>query len=159
MAKKKYSPKQGMDTGSPMLARKFTVVPKLASPTVLTMKILDGTEVDKMLMNDEITPTQHGTLNTLARRLREYGYDDLRSPNYEGVASSDPELVAEKKAEKIRGAVALLDKMDKHHQIGRYRRKKLVNLALVDAPWGDKKAQVEDLKICIAALDDIFMQR
>jgi hypothetical protein len=159
MTRRKYQPRDGMDTGAPLLHRHFTVVPRLVNPTTMTMKSIDQTEADKMLMNDTITPAEHGTLNTLAKRLREYGYDDLRSPNYDGVISSDPELVSAKKADKIRGAVALIDRMDKHPGIGRYRRKKLINLALIDAPWGNKRNQVEDLKATIAAMDEIFMRR
>jgi hypothetical protein len=115
--------------------------------------------MDKLLMHDVITSAEHGTLGTLAKRLRDYGYDDLRSPNYEGVISADASAVADKKADKIRGAVNLIGKMDAHPTIGRHRRKKLVNLALYDAPWGDKRNQIEDIKHCIRALDDIFMRK
>ncbi len=160
MVRRKYQPKDGMDIGTPEMARRFTIVPKLSSPTVMSMKILDGSEADRMLMQDEITAVEHGTLNTLAKRLRDFGYDELRSPNYEGSGGGlDPEIVGDRKANKIRGAVDLIAKMDSHPHIGRYRRKKLVNLSLYDAPWGNKRNQIEELHACIHALEDIFIRR
>ena len=146
-----------MDMGTPELARKFTVVPKLSSPTETSMKVLDGNEIDRLLLHDLITPAQHGTLNNLARRLHSFGFIGLKSPDYASRIHADAELVADKKAETIRGAVSLIKKMDGHPSIGRGRREKLVNMVVHDAPWGKLRHQVEDLHHCIRALDDIFL--
>lgn len=158
MKRRKYQqPHEAMDVGSPMLARHFTIIPKLSSPTTLAMKVLDSTEMDKLLMNDVLTSAEHGTLVTLAKRLEDCGFSDLRSPAYDSPIHADPSEVADKKADKIRGAVSLIAKMD--NAMGRYNRKKIINLALYSAPWGDKRNQIEDLKHCIRKLDDIFTRR
>lgn len=149
-----------MDVGSPQLARHFTIVPKLSSPTTLSMKILDSSEMDKLLMQDVLTPAEHGTLVTLAKRLEDCGFSELRSPAYDSPVHADPSAVADKKADKIRGAVALIEKLDK--AIGRYNRKRIINLALYSTPWTGqypKRNQIEDLKHCIRSIDEIFTRR
>src|SRR6478736_2700458 len=129
--------RDAMDAGTPQMARHFTVVPKLVSPTETTMKVLDGGEIDRLLLHDVINPNHHGTLSMLAKRLYAYGFSGMRSPDYASPPTHlDPELVSAKKAETIRGAVALIKKMDGHPHIQRHRRVKLVNLVLYDAGWG-----------------------
>jgi len=123
------------------------------------MKIMDGSEVDRMLMNDSITAAEHGTLMVLTRRLQKFGFMGLRSPAYDSPVHADPELVADKKATVIRGAVSLIDRMDKHPAIGKARRQKLINLVLEDVPWGKLRHQIEDVRHCIRALDDLFLSR
>lgn len=143
-----------MDAGSPMMAKHFSIVPKLSSPTTMVMKVMDNGELDSMLMHDTITTNEHATLCTLAKKLRDFGYSDLRSPNYESRIHADASGVADKKADTIRGAVALIGKMDT--AMGRFNRKKLINLALYDAPWGD---DTNSLKECIAHMDNIFIRK
>src|SRR6478609_8801608 len=151
--KRKKTITEGMDAGSPQMARHFTIVPKLSSPTTTSMKVLDGSEIDELLLKDVINPAEHGTLNSLASKLLACGFSALRSPDYSSPIFSDPSIVSDKKAQALRGAVHLIDKMDKHEKIGPHRRKKLINLVLQDVPWtGDK----EELKACVFALDDVF---
>lgn len=156
MPKRKYQQvaKDAMDAGSPMMARHFTIVPKLSSPTTMAMRVLNGSEIDKMLMDDAVTTVEHATLCTLAKKLRDFGYSDLRSPNYESPIHADASGVGDKKADTIRGAVALIGKMD--DAMGRFNRKKLINLALYDAPWGNN---ADALKTCIRAMDNIFNRK
>lgn len=156
MKRRKQMPVAGMDAGTPEMARRFTMVPRLSDPTTTTMKVIDGTELDKLLMLDVITTTQHATMLTLEKRLHGYGFMGVKSPDYSSPIHADAGAVSDKKAEKLRGAVHLVEKMDRHKDIGRHRRKKLVNLVLLDAPWGQK---LDDLQVCIRALDDIFLGR
>lgn len=158
MKRKRTNP-AGMDAGTPEMARRFTMVPRLSDPTTTTMKVIDGTELDKLLMHDAITTTQHATLMTLEKRLHGYGFMGVKSPDYSSPIHADAGAVSDKKAEKLRGAVHLVGKMDKHPHIGAHRRKKLVNLVLLDAPWGKLRHQIEELHHCIRALDDIFLGR
>lgn len=159
MARKKTPQRDAIDFGTPEMARRFTIVPRLSSPTTMTGKVIDGDEIDRMLLRDEIKPAQHGTLTMLAKRLHSYGYVALKSPDYSSRIHADAEAVADKKSEIIRGAVNLIKKMDDHPAIGKYRRMKLISLVLEDAKWGDKRNQLEDLWHCIRALDDIMMKR
>ena len=141
------------------MARHFSIVPKLTDPTTLSMKVMDGSEIDTLLLHDVISTMQHATLSTLAKRLHGYGFVGLKSPDYTSPVFSDQSIVSDNKAQTIRGAVHLFDKMDKHPHIGKFRRKKLVHLVLQDAPWGKFRHQVEELHAVINALDDIFMRR
>lgn len=151
---RRHKQMDGMDQGTPEMARRFTLVPKLSDPTTLTMKNMAGDEVDKLLLNDLITAMQHSTLQTLAKRLHGYGFIGLKSPDYSSPVFSDATEVSARKAETIRGAVSLIAKMDKHMSIGRHRRKQVVNLCLYDAPWAGT-----GLSDVILALDDIFLNR
>lgn len=154
--KRKYQQVEAADYGTREMARHFTIIPKLIDNNTRAGRVLDGTAIDALLMNDVIDPMQHATLTMLANRLHSYGFVGLKSPDYSSPIHADPTQVSEKKAQALRGAVHLIEKMDKHPNIGRYRRKKLVNLALMDAPWGKLRHQIEDLRACIAALDHIF---
>jgi hypothetical protein len=155
----KKTNKPAADFGTPQLARHFTIVPKLSDPTTLTGKIMDGGEIDRLLLHDVISANQHGTLTMLAKRLYSYGFSGMRSPDYASPPTHlDPELVSAKKAEVIRGAVSLIKKMDNHPYIQQHRRMKLINLVLYDAAWGRLRHQIEDLHACCQALDDIFIR-
>lgn len=156
MAKKRKQSDMGMDAGTPEMARHFNIVPRLSSPTTTTMKVLDGNEIDRLLLVDAINPSQHATLTTLANKLLACGFSALRSPDYSSPIFSDPSVVADKKANTIRGAVSIIKRMDNHSLIGKYRRKQTVNLVIQDAPW---KGQMEELHAIIRALEEILIGR
>lgn len=155
MARKRKVHISPADMGTPELARRLTVVPKLVNPTTYAGKVIDGSEIDRLLMADAITPAQHATLGLLAKKLHGYGFYALKSPDYASRVHADATAVAEKKAESLRGAVHLIEKMDRHKDIGRYRRKKLINLVLLDAPY----EEVEELQTAVFALDNLFSGR
>jgi hypothetical protein len=155
MAKRRET-KGVIDMGTPELSRRFTVVPRLSDPTTLAGKILDGSEVDKLLLHDVITPAEHGTLGTLLKKLHAFGFIGLKSPSYDGAIHADPAQVSAKKAELMRGAVSLFARMDRHRFIGPVTRKRLINLALYDAPWTSPAVA---LKQAVRGLDEIFSQR
>jgi hypothetical protein len=157
--RKETSEIQAMDPGAPLLVRHFKVVPKLTDNSTRAMRVLDGTEIDALLFRDEIDHIQHSTLTLFSRRLQSYGYMNLKSPSLEGGVSADPAIVSDKKAQALRGAVQLIDRLDRHPHIGKYRRKKLVQLATEDAAWGKLRHQIEELHSVIRALDDILMKR
>lgn len=159
MARKRKTQIEAADFGTPQLARHFTVVPKLVDNNTRAGRVLDGTEVDAMLLHDLIDPAQHSTLTLFARKLQSYGFSGIKSPDYSGRIHADPTLVSERKAEALRGAVQMIEKLDRHPHIGKYRRKKLVNLVTEDAPWGKLRHQIEELHHCIRALDDILMKK
>lgn len=159
MTRKRRPPPSSIDFGTPQMARHFTIVPKLSDPTTLAGKVMDGSEIDRLLLVDAIDPAQHATLSMLAKRLHGYGFMGMKSPDYSSPIHADATAVADKKAESLRGAVHLISKMDKHPHIGAFRRKKLVNLVLQEAPWGKLRHQIEELHSCVRALDDIFVGR
>lgn len=155
MSRRKRPETQPLDMGTPQLQRRFTVVPKYSDPTTLTAKILDGSEVDRLLLKDAIDPVQHGTLNTLTKKMHAFGFIGLKSPSYDGAIHADPAQVSAKKAELMRGAVSLIDRMDRHPKIGRALRTRLINLALYDKPWG---SDLVNLTEAVKGLDDLFQR-
>lgn len=149
----------GADYGTKELSRHFRIVPKLTDPSTMAGRVMDGDEVDRLLLIDAIDTMQHATLRTLQKRLHGFGFVGMRSPDYSSPIHADATAVGDKKAETIRGAVHLFERLDKHPHIGMHRRKKVVNLVIQDAPWGDKRHQYEELHHVIRALDDIFISR
>lgn len=153
-----------MDMGTREFSQHHLVIPKLVDPTTMAGRVLDATEIDRLLLNEAIGIIMHGTLEAFAKKLHSFGFVGLKSPDYSSPIFADATAVSEKKANLIRGAVALFNRMDKHPDIGPYRRKKIVNLVLTDAPWQGKKKQlsedqIEELHKVIRALDQIFSQR
>ena len=159
MAKRKRSITNAADFGTPEMARHFSIVPKLSDPTTLTGKVMDGDEIDRLLMQDVISPAEHGTLRSFEKKLHGFGFVSLKSPDYSSPIHADATAVADRKADTIRGAVHLFSKMDKHPDIGPHRRKKLVNMALMDAPWGKLRHQIEELHATVEALNDVFLRK
>lgn len=159
MAKRKKDIPQPstIDMGTSEMARQFKIVPTYTSHTDRASRVMDGTEVDRMLLNDQLNINQHATLNLLARKMNSYGMGSIKSPDYAGRIMSDPQLVSERKAQALRGAVHLIDKLDKHPHVGKFRRKKLINLVMEDGEWGHLRHQLEELWACVSVLDDIFM--
>jgi hypothetical protein len=151
---RRHKQMNGADYGTSEMSRQFTIVPKLSDPTTLTGKVMDGDEVDRMLLRDEINPMQYATLCTLAERLHGYGFIGIKSPDYSSPVFSDATEVSARKADTIRGAVSLIAKMDRHASIGRHNRKRVINLVCVRAPWVGS-----GLDAVIMALDDIFINR
>lgn len=155
MPRKRSKNIQPIDMGTQELHRRFTVVPKYSDPTTLSGKVLDGNEVDKLLLHDQIDPVQHGTLNTLHKKMHAFGFIGLKSPSYDGAVHADPAAVTAKKAELMRGAVSLMARMDRHPRIGIHLRKRLVNLVLYDTPWGWDYDKLHD---ACRGLDDVFQR-
>lgn len=140
------------DNGTPELARRFTVVPKLTEYNNWSVKVMDETEIDRLLLQGVITPNQHSSLEGFMRRLHKVGFVGLKSPDYSSPISADPAKVGDRKAMAIRGVVKLTARLDK--KIGPAKRRALVNLVLLDAPW-----KGDDLIECIRFLDDAIQGR
>lgn len=154
MAKRKKVDVAAMDPGTPQMARHFKIVPRLTDNVTRAMRVLDGTEIDAMLLRDEITTMQHSTLNLLAQKMHGYGFINLKSPDFSSRVHADATVISDRKAEALRGAVKLFRKMDDH--MGRHRRIKMINLVMMDKPWGRLRHQLDDLHYSIRQLDDIF---
>lgn len=145
------------DFGTSELGRRFSVVPKLTRGNYgYNAKVLDETELDRLLLADRITAAEHSTLEALLKRLHKSAFVGLKSPSYDAVISADASIVADKKAQTIRSMVKIIDKMDNHAEIGRANRAALINLVLLDIPWAASDGVLKD---CCKALDYIFTNR
>lgn len=126
--------KETVDIGTSEISERLTVVPKLTRGQYgFNAKVVDETEIDRLLLEDIITTDHHSTLENFLGRLHRVGFVGLKSPAYDSPVHADPSVVGDKKAHAIRGVVKLFAKMDS--AMGKERRISLVNLVLLDLPW------------------------
>lgn len=153
MTRKKVSAstRQPVDYGSPHLAKRFTIVPKLTASNGYHGKVVDDTEIDKLLLHDDISALEHSLLVALLQRLRKATFIGLKSPDFNGVAHSDPSIMADRKANAVVSVVGLMKRLDQ--KLGRAQRASLINLVLLDVPW---PGTLDALHGCIFALQDLF---
>lgn len=148
------------DFGTPQIAQRLSVVPKRTASGDYLGKIVDETEIDRLLLHDRISAMEHSILEALMRRLYKANFVGLRSPSWEAPVQSDPTIMADKKANQIRSMVRIIEQMDE--KMGRTRRSALVNLVLMDAPWPEppnKDGELETLHGVIDTLQDILARR
>lgn len=141
--------KEAIDIGTSELSQHFKLVPRLTRGSYgYNARVMDETEIDRMLLADRISANEHSTLENLLARLHKVGFVGLKSPAYDAPIKADPSAVGDRRAHAIRGVSRLLSAMDM--AMGADKRKALVNLVLIDAPWeyGDK-----ELKECLRAME------
>lgn len=156
MSRKKKSASassEAADYGTQELARRFTVVPTFNRGPMggLSGRVVDETEIDRLLLHDRITPEQYSILEALLRRLQRASYLGLKSPNYDARISADPTIVSAKKVAAIRSMVKLNSEMDS--SMGAPTRMALIDLVLLDREWPGDDASLHE---AIARLRDIF---
>jgi len=95
--------------------------------------VVDETEIDRLLLVDAITPSDHSILENFMRLLLKANFVGIRSPVYEAPVSADPSIVGDRRANQIRAVVSLFRKLDE--RIGKEKRMCLVNLVLLDRKW------------------------
>ena len=148
MGKKASRSIKATDYGSPGLARHFTVVPKLTASNGFTGKVVDDTEIDRLLLHDEINSLEHSLLVALLNRLHVASFVGLKSPDLNGVGSSDPSRAADRKVQAVLTITGITERMDR--TFGRGKRMALVNLVLMDVQWpfDDWLQSIQASKIC-----------
>lgn len=143
-----------IDYGAPELAQRFTIVPKLTLSNGFHGKVVDDTEIDGLLLHDSISALEHSLLVALLQRLHKAMFVGLKSPDFNGVAYSDPSRLADRKAHAVMSVCGLVKQMDR--RMGRVRRTALVNLVLLDTPW---PGSLVSLRKSIVALQDVIGDR
>jgi hypothetical protein len=149
--KKGSNSTRATDFGPPELAKRFTIVPKLSATSGYHGKVADDTEIDHLLLLDRITSAEHSMLVALLQKLHKATFVGLKSPDFNGVAHSDPSRMADRKANAVMSVCYLMKKMDQ--LIGRGYRTALINLVLLDAPW---PGTIDSLRQCVLTLQDIM---
>jgi hypothetical protein len=127
------STRQRADYGTPELARRFSVVPKLSMSSGYNGKVIDDTEIDRLLMKDTINSMEHSLLVALFRVLRSASFVGLKSPDFNAISAPDPVGIADRKAFAVRRMASLTIVLDR--QAGRAVRCALIDLVLLDRPW------------------------
>ena len=161
MGKKKIAEPSSdpVDYGTAELGRQFRVVPVLArGPNAgFNARVADETEIDRLLLNDLITPHEHSILEDFLRKLLKANIGALRSPSYEAPVQSDPSIIGDKRAQLMRSIVGIITDMDGHKSIGPVRRRAVVNMLLIDTAWPSDN--LTGLKDAIFALQNIMSGR
>lgn len=151
MTKSKKEP-VSRDMGTTEMARRFTVVPKIDASNTWHGKVMDETEIDRLLLKDIITPAEHSVLEALMKKLHKMGFVGVKSPDYSSPIHADATAVGDKRAQSIRGMVRIIRDLDK--EIGTHFRVSLVNLCLIDMPWphstDDLKSSIKRLMMIIS---------
>jgi hypothetical protein len=151
--KKKVEAAVARDWGTPELARRFSVIPKLSLSNGYSGRVVDDTEIDRLLVRDEINSLQHSLLVALLKLLRDASFGGLKSPDLNSVFAADPVGMADRKAKAVYKMVNFTKALDR--RAGRPARIALINLVLLDVPW-DCPTSLAD---AILALQDIFGDR
>jgi hypothetical protein len=127
-------PNDVIDTGTDEIHKRRTVVPKLTrGMSGYNFKVMDETEVDRLLLREAITPNQHSTLERFLAKLQKVGFSSLRSPDYSSPIHADAEAVGDKKALALKGITALIEELDE--SVGIAVRVYLVALVTEDREW------------------------
>lgn len=151
LTKQKHSSTRATDYGPSELAKRFTVVPKLTTSNVYTGKVVDDSEIDRLLFLDRINALEHSLLVALLNRLHRAMFIGLKSPDFNGVAHSDPSRISERKAVAVMGICHIVKAMDK--VMGHANRMALINLVLLDVPWPNGLPVLHD---CVLTLQDVL---
>ena len=130
------------------------MVPKLTASNGYTGKVVDDSEIDRLLLNDTISSVEYSLLVALLHKLHRATFVGLKSPDFNGVAHSDPSLMADRKANAVMSVVGIVRQMDK--AMGRANRAALIDLVLLDVPW---PSDLPCLHRCVLALDGVLTSR
>jgi hypothetical protein len=143
------------DYGTREIARQFTVVPKLTRGLYgYNSRVVDETEIDRLLLRGIINSAQHSTLEGLMRRLHRMNFVGIKSPSLDSPVYADPAIVGDKRAQAVRGMVKIFLRLDE--KMGADKRRALVNLVLMDAIWPGDDASLLD---SITYLEDAIAGR
>ena len=145
--------REATDYGTNLLAQRFTVVPKLTASNGFQGKVADDTEIDALLLCNSISALEHSLLVALLQRLHKAMFVGLKSPDFNGVAYSDPSRLADRKAHAVMSVCGLMRRMDE--AMGRARRSALVDLVIQDVPWPSHL----NLHLSILALQNVMGDR
>lgn len=147
------SKKEAIDFGTPERQSKATIVPCLYSRSYdYHARVMDGTEIDRMLMRGGITPNEHNTLERFSEELRRAGYLSIRSIDLsDPIQSSDPSHLADRKAGKLVRVVMLIRAIDQ--AVSRKERDALIDLCLMD-----REVKIPSLFKAVRAIDNFFIQ-
>ena len=66
------------------------MVPKLTASNGYTGKVVDDSEIDRLLLCDSISSVEYSLLVALLHKLHRATFVGLKSPDFNGIAHSDP---------------------------------------------------------------------
>lgn len=149
MKKSKENPE---DMGTPEISKRYRVIPVLTRGQFgMNAKVVDETEIDRLLLEDHINPSQHAALENFLNRLVRGGFVGLKSPSYDAPISADPAMVAARKSEAIRAASHMIGHL--RRVVGRNKTDSLMNLVLMDKKW---ELPIAELHSCVNLMERYF---
>lgn len=148
--------KRVVDFGTAERQDHGTIVPALyrdGSSYDYHAKVMDATQIDRLLMDGKITPNQHNTLERFSEELRKAGFMSIRTIDLsDPIQSSDPAHIADRKAAKLVKIVLIFKELEK--VLTHKERDLLVDMCLTDrSPEGFLPLIGKAVKV----IDDFFV--
>ncbi len=152
MAKKNTPPtRKAIYLGTPELQNRYTIVPKLRNLWEYHAKVIDGCELDSMLIEGKINHSQHNTLERFSAILHRAGYAKIGSVDLSNASVKlDPSYVADKKSKAMMRIVKMMNYIEK--EAGRVPRLSVINMIVTDTPIQD----IKHLHKVVNALENYF---
>ena len=146
----RHNQKEAIILGTPELQAKHTIVPKLRNMWDYHAKVIDGCELDKLLMEGKINPSAHNTLDRFAAILHRSGFLKSHSIDWANPGGQiDPSLSAAKKSQSVLKMVKIMEYLDR--KAGRQARMSVVNMIILD-----QHSDLIHVNAVVSALDDYF---
>lgn len=114
-------------------------------------QVMDGCELDSMLLNNIITTPQYNTLGRFAAILHRAGYATIKSVDLSSPGGQiDQSRAADKKSKQMMRLVKLMTYLDDN--AGRQARLVVINMIILDTPIKD----IKHLNKMVISLDGYF---
>lgn len=147
--------KHSIDTGNPEGTKHKTMVavPAPGRPGKIHLKVVDQTELDRLLYRKQITPDQWSTGDQVYNLLYRAGMlgASKSTLNVSGI-SGDPQHISDKKSDALVMLGVLIDHLDR--ACGRPTRELFLNMLILDRPVSGK--QVEYIVLALTEVDKAF---
>lgn len=143
---------EARDTGTPELAKRRRVQPRLNSRFSYDLYVADGSGPDKLLSDGLIDTNQHATLLAFTVMMHRANMLGPKSPAMERVTNSDPSMISQKVADAMRGVSRVIRNLDL--KIGRNMREQVVNLCMLDQPLANPELLGQAIESLRRSLDE-----
>lgn len=147
--------KPTIDTGTPegMKHKKMVAVPAPGRPGKIHLRVVDQTELDRMLDRKQITAEQWSSGDQVYRLLYKAGMlgASKSTLNISGT-SGDPQHISDKKSDALLMLGELINHIDR--SCGRPTRELFINMLMLDRPVSGR--QVEHIVKALNEVDKAF---
>lgn len=146
-----HTAKEPIILGTQEFQAKYTIVPKLRNLWDYHAKVMDGCELDSMLLVNKITTPQYNTLGRFAAILHRAGYATIKSVDLSSPGGQiDQSRAADKKSKQMMRLVKMMTYLD--NNAGKRERLNVINMIILDTPIKD----INHLNKMVVALDEYF---
>jgi len=143
--------KEPIILGTQEFQTKYTIVPKLRDLWNYHAQVMDGCELDSMLLSNTISTTDYNTLGRFAAILHRAGYATIKSVDLSSAGGQiDQSRAADKKSKQMMRLVKMMNYLDDN--AGKVARLNVINMIILDVPIQNMK----HLTRMVYVLDEYF---